>query len=58
VIVGEHDRITTPRAAHALHERIEGSDLVVVPRVGHMSFVEAPEAYLEAVRGFLRGVAA
>jgi proline iminopeptidase len=58
VIVGEHDRITTPRAAHVLHERIEGSDLVVVPRAGHMSFVEAPEAYLDAVRGFLRGVAA
>jgi pimeloyl-ACP methyl ester carboxylesterase len=54
VIVGEHDRCTTPRAARALHEGIAGSELVVVPGVGHMSFVEAPDAYLDAVRSFIR----
>jgi proline iminopeptidase len=58
VIVGEEDRTTTVRAARALHEGIDGSELVIVPGVGHISFVEAPEVYLEAVRGFLRGVAA
>jgi len=57
VIVGERDRTTTTRAARALHAGIEGSELVVVPGVGHMSFVEAPEAYLAAVRRFLRRVA-
>jgi pimeloyl-ACP methyl ester carboxylesterase len=54
VIVGEHDRCTTPRAARVLHEGIPGSELVVVPGVGHMSFVEAPAAYLDAVRTFIR----
>jgi proline-specific peptidase len=54
VIVGEHDRTTTPRAARVLHEGIPGSELVVVPGVGHMSLVEAPEKYVAAVRGFLR----
>jgi pimeloyl-ACP methyl ester carboxylesterase len=54
VVVGEHDRTTTPRAARVLHEGIEGSELVVVPNAGHMSFVEDPERYIEAVRGFLR----
>ena len=58
VVVGEHDRTTTPRAARILHEGISGSELVVVPGVGHMSFVEAQDTYLETVRGFLRGVAA
>ncbi len=53
VIVGEQDRTTTPRAARVLHEGIPGSELVVVPGVGHMSFVEAQGAYLDAVRGFL-----
>jgi pimeloyl-ACP methyl ester carboxylesterase len=53
VIVGEHDRTTTPRAARVLHEGIEGSELVLVPGAGHMSFVEGRERYLEAVRGFL-----
>jgi proline iminopeptidase len=56
VIVGEHDRVTTPRAARVLHEGITGSELVVVPGVGHMSFVEATAAYLDAVRGFIRSL--
>lgn len=56
VIVGEKDRTTTPRAARALHERIEGSRLVVLPGAGHMSFVEAPDPYIAAVRTFLREV--
>jgi len=54
VVVGERDRTTTVRAARVLHEGIEDSRLVVVPGVGHMSFVEDPERYLDAVRTFLR----
>jgi proline iminopeptidase len=53
VIVGEHDRTTTPRAAHVLAEGIPDSELVVLEGAGHMSFVEAPGAYLAAVQGFL-----
>jgi pimeloyl-ACP methyl ester carboxylesterase len=53
VIVGEHDRTTTPRAAGVLHEGIAGSELVVVPDAGHMSFVEQRDTYVSAVRGFL-----
>ena len=52
---GEQDRTTTPRAAHALHEGIAGSSLVVLPGVGHMGFVETPEPYIEAVTTFLHG---
>jgi proline iminopeptidase len=54
VIVGERDRTTTPRAARVLHDGIEDSELVVVPGVGHMSFVEDQATYLDAVRAFLR----
>jgi proline iminopeptidase len=56
VMVGEKDRTTTPRAARVLHEGIAGSELVVLPGVGHMSFVETPEPYLDSVRAFLRRV--
>jgi pimeloyl-ACP methyl ester carboxylesterase len=56
VIVGEHDRTTTPRAARVLHEGISNSELVLVPDAGHMSFVEQPDVYLDAVRRFLLGV--
>ena len=58
VIVGEKDRATTPRAARVLHEGIADSELVVLPGVGHMSFVETPEPYVDSVRAFLRMVAA
>lgn len=58
VLVGEEDRTTTLRAARVLHEGIAGSDLTVIPAVGHMSFMEAPDEYLAAVRPFLRQVAA
>jgi proline iminopeptidase len=54
VVVGEHDRTTTLRAGGVLHEGIAGSELVVLPNAGHMSFVEAQEPYLDAVRSFLR----
>jgi len=57
VIVGEQDRTTTPRAARILHEGIPDSELVVIPDVGHMSFVEQPGPYLAAVRRLLSGVA-
>jgi pimeloyl-ACP methyl ester carboxylesterase len=56
LIVGEHDRTTTPRAARVLHEGIAGSELVIVPDAGHMSFVERTDLYLGAVRPFLAGV--
>jgi len=58
VVVGEGDRTTTPRAARVLHEGIPGSELIVLPGVGHMSFVETPEPYIKAVRTFLRKAAA
>jgi pimeloyl-ACP methyl ester carboxylesterase len=54
VIVGELDRTTTPRAARVLNEGVPGSRLEVIPAVGHMSFVEAPEEYVSRVRRFLR----
>ena len=57
IVVGEHDRTTTPRAARVLHEGIPSSELVVIPDAGHMSFVEKSEPYLTAVRQFLSGVA-
>jgi proline iminopeptidase len=52
VVTGEHDHTCTPRAARELHAGIAGSELVIVPHAGHMTFVEQPERYFEAVRGF------
>jgi len=54
VIVGEHDRCTTPRAAKVLHTGIPGSRYAEVADAGHMSMVEAQDAYLSHVGDFLR----
>ena len=53
LVVGEKDRTTTTRSARVLHEGIGGSELVVIPGVGHMSLVEAQDEYLDAVRELL-----
>lgn len=53
VLVGAEDRTTTPRAARVLHEGIPGSELAVLEGAGHMSMVEAQDAYLNAVKRFL-----
>jgi proline iminopeptidase len=53
VVVGAEDRTTTPRSARVLHHGIPGSELAVLDGAGHMSMIEANEAYLAAVRDFL-----
>jgi proline iminopeptidase len=56
VLVGDHDRVTTPRANRVLHEGIAGSEYAELPGAGHMSMIEAQDAYLGHVRDFLRGI--
>jgi proline iminopeptidase len=53
VLVGQHDRVTTPRAARVLHEGIPDSELAVLDEAGHMSMIEAQSAYLSVVERFL-----
>jgi len=54
VIVGEEDTAIPPDVARQMAEGIPDARLVVIPRAGHLANVEAPEAFNEAVRGFLR----
>jgi pimeloyl-ACP methyl ester carboxylesterase len=53
IIVGDEDVITPPSDAQFMHERIQGSTLVTIRGVGHMSNLEAPEAFNVAMNGFL-----
>ena len=53
VLVGEHDRVTTPRAARVLHAGIPGSELAVLDGAGHMSMIEAQLPYIAVVERFL-----
>ena len=56
VVVGENDALTPPEASRAMHERIAGSRLVVIPEAGHLSNLEAPEAFNGALAEFLNTV--
>jgi proline iminopeptidase len=43
-------------SGEALHAAIPNSELVIIPNAGHFPFVEQPDAFLGAVRGFLGSV--
>ena len=53
VLVGEEDHGTDITMARTMHERIAGSELVVIPSAAHCSCVEAPEAFNQALSSFL-----
>jgi pimeloyl-ACP methyl ester carboxylesterase len=54
VLHGEHDQRAPRHVAENLHARIPESTLVVLTGVGHVSNVEAPALFNDAVREFLR----
>jgi 3-oxoadipate enol-lactonase len=56
VIVGEDDPGTPVAASQAIHDRIKGSELVVLKSAAHLSNIEQPEAFGSALKGFLARV--
>ena len=56
IIVGENDGVTPVAASEALNKGIAGSKLVVIPESGHLSNLEAPEAFNGALAEFLGGL--
>ncbi|MEK6813178.1 MAG: alpha/beta fold hydrolase [Nitrospirota bacterium] len=57
IMVGENDTLTPPALARAMHERIPGSKLYLVPGAGHMSNLENPEFFNSRLLEFLEGIA-
>jgi pimeloyl-ACP methyl ester carboxylesterase len=53
VVVGEDDAITPVAAAEALVEGLPNAQLHVIPGAGHLSAIEAPQAFAAAVRALL-----
>ena len=53
VLVGEEDKPSPPEVAESMSERIRGSRLVVLPGAGHLSSLEVPDAFNEALLSFL-----
>ncbi len=53
IMVGEEDPGTPVEASEAIHERIAGSQLVVLPAARHLSNIEQAEAFNKALMAFL-----
>ena len=54
VIVGEADAITPLANSKTMADAIPGASLSVIPDAGHISNIEAPEAFEKAIRAWLR----
>lgn len=55
LLYGERDLRSPIHVAEELHAQIPGSQLVVLPGVGHAANVESPNRFNEEVRAFLDG---
>jgi pimeloyl-ACP methyl ester carboxylesterase len=44
-------------ASQAIHERIKGSELVILESASHLSNLEQPQAFTQALEAFLKRVA-
>jgi pimeloyl-ACP methyl ester carboxylesterase len=53
IIVGDEDVATVPKKSQRMHQAIHGSKLVIIPRAGHSSSIEEPEAVTRAIEDFL-----
>ena len=56
VLVGDQDLALD--AARLTHQQMPGSHLVILPQAGHLSNLDAPEAFNTSVLDFLRQIAA
>jgi 3-oxoadipate enol-lactonase len=53
VLVGDEDGLTPPSDAEAMQQRLSRSRLVVLPSAGHLSNLETPDAFSQALADFL-----
>lgn len=56
VIAGELDQGTPVAMSQALADAIPGARLVVLPEASHLSAIEQPQAFQDAVVGFVAGI--
>jgi len=52
ITVGDHDECD-PSLSRTMHEKIAGSKLLLLPKSGHMTFVDQPNMFIHAVDDFL-----
>lgn len=53
ILVGDHDECD-PSLSQAMHAKIVGSKMVILPKAGHMTFVDDTGMFVAAVDGFVK----
>ncbi len=56
VIVGEHDAASPPDEVEEMSRHVPVATFVVIPGAGHLSNVDNPEAFNDAIRTFLKTI--
>jgi 3-oxoadipate enol-lactonase len=56
VVVGADDALTPPDASKQMAAQIPGARLEILPGVGHLPPLEAPDAFNQALKPFLNGL--
>ena len=54
ILFGDRDRLINPSAAKTFHERMAGSEVMLLGGVGHLPMEEAPDATAAAIADFLK----
>lgn len=54
IVVGEDDKATPVESSRAMAAAIPGAQLAIIPGAGHVSNIEQPDAFNQALAGFLR----
>lgn len=52
ITAGDHDE-SDPVMSQEMHEKIQESELVIIPGSGHMTFVDQPNLFIKTVNDFL-----
>ncbi len=56
VITGTLDRLIPPDVTAGIADRVHGAELLRIEDAGHLSNLEAPEAFTDALDGVLTGL--
>lgn len=56
ILVGEEDELTPVALAENMKQKIQDAELVVIPKAGHLSNIEQPQAFNRAVKKFLKNL--
>jgi len=53
IIVGEEDKLTPPELSISMNKKIVNSKLSVIPKAGHLSNIENPQAFNQSIEDFV-----